>query len=299
MTYENYKTDADFEKNIYVGHTGYPLRIKKLFGYIYRGDHHPEIFYSTNPKFYGSSVSASDYTSKNDEKLGEKNYMKRFTTMRKLNIVDFSNVNNNFTNILSFLEKVFVKNETNDVSTEKKMMVLLLQICYGIILDNTVKTYGLEKDIIIKYLQNKGISDTNIAILFLIINAYTKHPNIISSRCGIRPLDKLVVKLAKKYLQEYKIDGILYVNNNTTDNDKKLLLCNILSLYYSGGTMCPPTEVCIFNPQHNLGAMEVWEKNNGNFIYMERNFKRNIKKKYKKMSTYDFYKLSKKYSKDV
>lgn len=292
MEYENYKDDDTLIKNIQVGHMGYKLRIKKMYGYVYRGDVHQNIVLSLDPKFYGSLESASKYMT------GNNNFMKRYTTMKKLNILDFSNVDDNFTNLLDFFENEFVKESTESTDSnssnpnnlvEMKIMVYLVQLCYGIIIDKKIRKYGMDDDTILKYLKYRGISDGNVSVSEIIDVIYTKYPTIELSRFGVRQFDKLVVKLLRKYLKKFNIDGVLYIE--PSNPNKENLLCTKVNILY-GSTTCPPSEVCIFNPHTDLGAVEIWKMKDNKLIYLKHYFKRNIRNRYKKLSLYDLYRIS-------
>lgn len=281
--YTNYLKNEDFEKDAKVGYMGYPIRIKELYGYIYRGDMHKNIVLSLEPKFYGSLESSSEYMTGND------NFMKRYTTMKKLTILDLTSVDNNHKNVLDFFENEFVSNERDKDSIEKIIMVYLLQLCYGIIINGVLNMFNLPYTTYINYFRENGISDDNIKVAMIVGKMYETNKDLIPSRFGVRPFDKLLVKLLKKYLLRFKIDGILYVEKVSKDN--KNLVCNQLNQLY-GSTTCAPTEICIFNPHLDLGAVQIWKLENGKFIKIKHHFKRNIKKNYKRMSIYDLYKTS-------
>ena len=285
MEYINYLKNDNFEEDVTVGYMSYDLRIKKLYGYIYRGDTHKNLVLSTDPKFYGSLESSSDYI------IGNNNYMKRYTTMRALNILDLSNINDNFINVMKFFEDKFVTTETNNISIEKKIMVFLVQLCFGIILNNDLKLYDVSDENLKKYLINRGISEIDVQIALMIKDIYKNYPDTIPSRFGIRKFDKLVVKLLRTYLKDFNIDGVMYVEQITKDVDK-LLCVRFNKILQSDSTMCPPTEICIFNPHLDLGGVEIWIVKNGRMKKIEHNFKKFIKHKYKKLSLYDLYNIS-------
>lgn len=339
MDYVNYLKNKDFESNIEVNYMNYNLRVKKIYGHLYRGDIHKNIVLSTKPKFYGSLESSSEYVGT------ENNVIKRYTTMKQLNILDLSNTENNFINIMNFFENEFVvpdielktkleknfitlqntktiktikttstvetvepnepnenrendlhmaeKNITklNNIITEKKIMLFLLQLCFGIILNNDLKLYDLPHEKLEKYLLAHGIKNTDIEMSLMIKKIYEKYPDTIPSRFGVRKFDKLLAKLLKIYLKPFNIDGVMYIEQHN-DNKEKLLCSRFNKLLNSESTMCPPTEICVFNPHIDLGGVKMWVIKNGKMHKIENNFKRHIKQKYKKMSMYDLYKIS-------
>jgi len=279
MKYINYLTDDEFSKGFNTEFNNYTIRTKKIYGYIYRGDIHKNIVLGKEPKFYGSFKSSNEYLV-----LNENNYIKRYTTIKELTLLDVSNIDNNHENLLNFFEKEFIKlNSENYI--EKIVMIYLLQLCYGIILNNKIKSYDLKYSVFIDYFKKNGITDDNIKTSFIVSKMYENDKTILPSRFGLRPFDKLLVKLLKKYLYSFKIDGILYIKNEKIDD--KNLLCNKFS-----ETLCAPTEICIFHPNLDLGGIEIWKVVNGKLIKIKHNFKRNIKKYYKKMSVYDLYRES-------
>jgi hypothetical protein len=169
------------------------------------------------------------------------------------------------------------------------MMMYLVQLCYGIIIDKKIRKYGMDEDTILKYLKHRGISDGNVNVSEIIDVIYTKYPIIELSRFGVRQFDKLVVKLLRKYLQKFNIDGILYIE--PSNPNKENLLCTKVNILY-GSTTCPPSEVCIFNPHTDLGAVEIWKMKDNKLIHLKHYFKRNIRNRYKKLSLYNLYRIS-------
>lgn len=291
MEYKNFLTNKDLEENIEVHHDLHNLRIKKLFGYIYRGDLHNNFVLSIDPKFYGSLESASEYL------LTEGNIMKRYTTIRQLNILDLSDVDNNFSNIMKFFENefIYVSSEENKIEKnllEKKIMVILLQICFGIMIDNKLRMYNTNHEEITKYLNDKKISDSDIKLLFFVEKIFSKQSDVqtdtIGSRFGMRIFDKLLMKLLKCHLTKYKIDGVLYIEKQNIDKSKTL--CNRFNkLLKLSASMCPPSEICIFNPSIVLGGIQMWIIKNNKMVRIKHKFKKSIRRKYKRMSTYDLY----------
>lgn len=297
MEHKNFLTNKNLEEDIVKRQDMYNLRIKKLFGYIYRGDLHKNIVLSINPKFYGSLESASEYL------LKEGNIMKRYTTIRQLNILDLSNIDDNFQNIIKFFEDEFIYantegNRSDAELLEKKIMMILLQICFGVMINNKLRMYDTNHDEIKNYLNSRDIADSDIEILFFIEQIFSeqsdKPTNTVGSRFGVRIFDSLLMKLLRNHLAKYKIDGVLYIEKQNIDKSKTL--CDKFGkLLNSLATMCPPSEICIFNPSIVLGGVQMWKIVNNKMVKINHKFKKSMRRKYKRMSMYDLYMESLKY----
>lgn len=286
MEYKDYLKDENLN-DVAIEYKPYNLRINKLYGYIYRGDTHKNIVMSSEPRFYGSLESSVEYLLKDGD------IMKRYTTMKKLTILDLSNIDNNFKNIMRFFEEKFISEksnryETEEIILEKKIMVILLQVCFGIILNHKLNLYGIEKSQLVNYFDQKGIDRTDAEVVFFIKEIFSMENSTVPSRLSVRTYDKLLMKLLRKYLKKYNIDGIMYIEP-IVDDSNKLLCVRFNKFLKSNASMCTPTEVCIFEPSKNLGAIKMWELKKNELIEIKHSFKRHIKKKYNKMSIYNLY----------
>lgn len=261
-------------------------------GYIYRGDSHKNIVLSSSPKFYGTYNSASKY-------VEEGHYFKRYSTVRTLRLLKLTNDKINSKNILNFFINIILKKDTLTNNLDVKIGIILLQVLFGII-DISLNKLDLTDSIIKKYLVDNKIDNNLIELLLKIIkDLESKNTNTIPSRCSMRSLDKLLMKILKEILIEYEIDGTYYFQLPSYNDIKNLpnLLCNKVNNSYEFGSTCVPSEICIFSPGTSLGGVIFWKKINGKLsrVKFYKKFKRYIRNKYNKLSLVDIYMLTKLY----
>lgn len=286
----DYRYDYQLDDEINNDYMDYGITTCVINGFIYRGDDHKNIVLSSSPKFYGTYKSALIYTNDGD-------YFKRYTTMGSLRLLKLYNDNKNTISVLKFFNDVVLKNSTN--KTDIKIAMILLQVLFGMI-NGSLDKFDLDDNKITTFLKSNGISDPTIILLIKIVNDL-ESPNTttIPSRCSMRPLDKLLMKLLKKHLQPYSIDGTYYFQLPSYEQIKDLpeLLCNKVNKNYEHGTTCVPSEICIFTPSTSLGGIIFWKKINGQLkrIFFHKKFKGYIEKNYNRLSTMDLYLLSKLY----
>lgn len=277
---QDYRHNSDLKDNLDSNYLGKMIRVKKIKGYIYRGDTHTNLVVSLKPKFYGTYESATEY-------IKNGNYLKRYTTIKELTLLDISN-DNNIENTINFFKNL--KYDENELII--KMSIIMLQILFGQIEINTkVDKMGLTDDLISDYFLKNNISNENIKIFLKIINDVIVKDNISPSRCSIRSLDQLLMMNLKILLSSFKIDGIFYVYKMKYNN--KTSLCRIVNKYYNGNT-CVPSEICIFNPSEVLGGVIIWKKINDNYITISRQnkYSRYIKKNYNRLSLNDLLSIT-------
>lgn len=289
----DYKYDYQLDDDINKNYMNYGITTCLVNGYIYRGDDHKNIVLSGSPKFYGTHNSASLYV-KNDE------YLKRYSTVKSLRLLKLTNDATNTKSILNFFTNVVLQKETR--KTDIKISIILIQILFGIV-DKKLEKMDLSSDIISTYLKSNGISDTIVELFIKVVEDLENENSMtIPSRCSIRPLDKLLMKLLKKYLEEYEIDGTYYFPSDSYQDPKIKespdLLCNKIDNNCENcGSTCVPSEICIFNPSVSLGGVIIWKKVDGMLrrAFFHKKFKGYIRKNYDKLSIMDIYLLSKLY----
>lgn len=262
-------------------------------GYIYRGDNHKNFVLTNSPKFYGTYETSLMYTPDGD-------YLKRYTTLKSLRLLNLSNDNKNTTTILKFLKETVLMNTTDNDSIMKiKMTIILVQVLFGMIV-YTLDKMQLSDEDISDFLEKQKISGLTTALFLKVVNdLQSKYSSTIPSRCSMRPLDKLLMKLFREILVQYEIDGTFYVQGPEFEKQKKIenLLCNKVDKNYEYGTTCVPSEICIFNPDSVLGSIKFWKKVDGQLIKVniKKKLKSYVKHNYNTLSTIDIYLLSKLY----
>lgn len=272
--------DSDLDNNIDNNYLGKNLRVKKIMGYIYRGDTHDAQVLSLNPKFYGSRESAEKYTRVNE-------YLKRYTTMKELTLLDLSNTKENISNIIAFFNNIIKTHGT----INNKMSLLLLQMLFGLVHNVFIHT-DLTKDEIKDYLEQREISRGNMIYFFEIKNKLLASGSpLIPSRCSIRPFDQILMINLKNILKPFNIDGIFYLNKDNYDDKNNL--CRKLTKYYNAN-LCVPSEICVFNPADNLGGVIFWKRTKTGFVNIKKHekYKKQIRDGYHGMSLAKLYSMS-------
>ena len=282
--FTDYKENLDLTRDIENKYLDQIIRIKRINGYIYRGDTHRSNVLSLIPRFYGTKESASKYIHNGE-------YLKRYTTMRELILLNISNDDDTVNkHILIFFKNLITEMPQFDLDI--KMCIILLQICFGLI-SGAYDNMGLSVREVSEYFLKDGIDFSDIRIFFEFIHSMLKG-EAIPSRCSIKVFDKLLMRTLKKILKPLKIDGIFYIQPEKDINEKKLL-CETANKYYKENT-CVPTEIVIFDSANDLGGVEFWKKTKHSFVYISKkdNYNKHIKNNYSRLSLNDLYTLSKK-----
>jgi len=282
----DYKNNNDLIENMEEKYNDYKIRIKRINGYIYRGDYHMNNVLSLIPRFYGTKESASKYILKGS-------YLKRYTTMRELILLNMSNDNENTNKDMIIFFKNMAK-QYLEFSLDIKIASILSQICFGLV-SKVFDMMELSLKDVSEYLMKNTIEFTEVRMFFELVYSLLKRESV-PSRCSIRIFDKLLMKILSKILKPLKIDGIFYVQPRDLSPDGPKKLCEIANKYFKENT-CVPTEIVIFDSSNNLGAVEFWKKTNNNLIYIPKKdkYNRHVKANYGKMSINDLYTLSNMY----
>lgn len=251
------KTDKDLTADNIDEYNGYNIRIKKLNGYIYRGDYHKNIVLPVIPRFYGTEESAAKYMHNNE-------YLKKYSTSRELILINLTNdsTENNKTTIAFFrqLLKEFPKDELRI-----KMTIIMLQLFFGIMYE-AFDDCGLSESIIKHYLKQRHVELGNISVFFVIVKLL-KQQKIIPSRCSIKIFDEILMNNLKQILSRINIDGVFFVAiPHTTKEVRSCLLAN----FYFRRETCVPTEIIIFEPIKNFNKVEIWKWTKKGFVFINK-----------------------------
>lgn len=279
----NYKHNSLLSKDVETEYFGLNIITKIINGYIYRGDEHNALVLSKSPKFYGTKESAMEY-------IVDGEYLKRYRTIGKIRLLNIT-AGQNTENIINLFKNYLIgHNLLKHLQIDIKISYIIIQAMFGLSKDGTIDKAGLADDDIIKYFKKQKIIDANTKIFMKIINNIIKRT--IPSRCSIRPIDQLLMMNLRDILSFMKIDGIYYINTNTTG---KNLLCKTIDKYYGeNADTCTPTEICIFDPANKLGGVVMWKKTHNNLILIDKKSKysRYIKNNYNRLSINDLYTLT-------
>lgn len=287
----DYKYDYQLNENMNNNYLDQKVKTNIISGYIYRGDSHRNIVLVNSPRFYGTYTSASMY-------VEEDHYLKRYTTMKNLRLLNLSNDDkDDVRNLLKFFTTFVLDKSPNKVDVA--IIIVLLQVLFGLI-DGKLNKVSLSDKAITDFLVKHKIENLTIELFIKIVDDLASgDTDTIPSRCSIRPLDKLLMVLMRDTLTPYDIDGTFYFQKSVYDTKLKSpnLLCNKVDENYDGGTTCVPSEICIFNPSESLGGVIFWKKLSGRFrrAFAHKKYKGYIKKNYDRLSIMDLYLLSKLY----
>lgn len=284
----NYEYDYQLDDNINENFMELGITTCLINGFIYRGDNHNNIVLSYSPKFYGTYNSALKYVEENE-------YFKRYSTIKTLRLLKITNDEKNSKKILNFFINTLLEKETDKIQI--KIAIVLLQVLFGVVLKK-INTLDLTENLIKQYLLSQNINNKIIDLFLKIVEDLgSNQSDTIPSRCSIRQLDKLFMKILKNILYKYNIDGTYYFQLPSYNDIKNSpnLLCNKVNDSYESGSTCVPSEICVFNPGFHLGGVKFWKKINGRLkrIRFYKRFRKNIKKNYNKLSLNDLHLLTK------
>lgn len=279
------------EENTYLG---YNIKTKIIYGYIYRGDLHDNIMLSSKPKFYGPRQSAEKY-------IAESTFLKRYTTVKKIRLLNFSNHfgDTQNENILNFFRNYVLKNTKPSEIVDVKIIIIMMQALFGIVVNGEIDTQNLSNNDIISYLKKNNFIEFHVNLFMKIINVIIKQS--IPSRCSVRQFDKFFMIKLRNVLIPFEIEGIYYVKNkklpNVVGHIEKELCSFVNNEYIKKVNTCVPTEMCIFYPKKVLGGVKIWKRTGKKFIEfkIKKKFNKYIRKNYNRLSIDDLEYMGKMY----
>lgn len=282
---KKYINDDDLLNDIDDNYMGLNISVKKVYGYIYRGDTHKYLTVPREPRYFGTRRSAIAYVRDNE-------YIKRYTTVKKIKLLNLSSNEKNNVRILNFFKQILNKESQYYTKEDVKICLILMQIFFGILIDNLSKLdlFDMEINDIFAYFAKYDIPEGKL--LREIFTNKEKYSHILPSRASVAIYDKLFAKKMNMILKQYHIDGFFIVQKPITKDH----MCQFLEIGYYDGNLCVPTEICIFNPAEVIGAAKIWHLQDGKFVlYSDKvinRFNKFVKRNYKRLSLKDLYNIS-------
>lgn len=242
------------------------LEIILINGYIYRGDlhtHTTRLLYK--PRFFGSYESCIKYF----KYVKSTFYIKKYKTLSDVKLLNLSLNEDNKKKVINLFKNVLfpvLKNKysyipENILQIEIKISFILLQIFFGFIPNfyYNLDLLDLTPEFIINYFKKLSLKQSYLDFLLLLITEYKNDKSILPSRSTFDYFDKLLIKKLYFLLKPLDIDGCCYVENNNYNQNN---LCNIIADKLEIKSLCPPTELCIFNPIKFVKFVKIYPLNN-------------------------------------
>lgn len=262
---KDYIDDHDIIRSLDEINIADQFRAINIDGYIYRGGNNKYSRLSTNPLYFSSKVSASEYVAN-----GRTKYLKKYETIKPLKLLIFSSAPETIQLCNQYWDYI-MEHADDKEKKEIAMTRILIQIVFGMIDGrmDMLNMFGYTIRDLIQYIKNVNnkynVEDDAIAILEGCIadilngkveynnKTYTSH-KVVPSRLSIRSLDKILTLNIEKYINRFNYQGFIFIDYETKIKNGEIRLCKIIDdLYFDNkANLCLSSELCIFNPRKNL-----------------------------------------------